>query len=168
MRRYPFAMLAWSWSCWRGLLKVLVGKGADWQINPASTQEDMASGLLSWDTSGWAKPPRNQDPMKTTAYIAAMGLMSAMMAVDAAAAKPGRPDALTRGIGENRGVPSQSVGEESITVKVGRPEAPTRGLGANLKDPSPAIANSLSLETKPGRPEYHTRGIFCPHRNKRG
>ena len=106
--------------------------------------------------------------MKTTTFIAAMGLMTALLALDATAAKPGRPDALTRGIGENRDVPSQSVGEERNIVRMGKPEALTRGLGKNHEAPRSEIANGLPLETKPGRPEYHTRGIFCSHRNKRG
>jgi hypothetical protein len=105
--------------------------------------------------------------MKTMTLVAAMGLTSALLALDAAA-KPGRPEALTRGISVNQAAPVESAAAKRIAVQIGRPEALTRGLGGNVEAPSPGIADRLSPEKKPGRPEYHTRGVYCSHRGRRG
>lgn len=105
--------------------------------------------------------------MKTMTLIAAIGLTSAMLALDAVA-KPGRPEALTRGLGVNQAEPIKPTVAKRNAVKTGRPEAPTRGLGVGEAAPTTSIAKELPPEHKPGRPEYHTRGVYCSHRGRRG
>jgi hypothetical protein len=106
--------------------------------------------------------------MKTLNLIAAIGITSAILAHEAMAAKPGRPEALTRGIGMAQTQPARAVSDIRETLRTGRPEALTRGVGGGDAIPSANIANNLTPEQKAGKPEYHTRGIYCPHRGKRG
>jgi hypothetical protein len=103
--------------------------------------------------------------MKTMTLVAAMGLTSALLSLDVAA-KPGRPDALTRGISVNLAAPVETAAAKRIAVQIGRPEALTRGLRENVETHVSGITDRLSPEQKLGRPEYHTRGIYCPHRGK--
>lgn len=102
--------------------------------------------------------------MKTMTYLAAIGLTSAALALDAFAAKPGRPDAFTRGIDVARAEPANAAVTVGKNVLMGRPEALTRGLGVGTVAPPTGIA----IGQKTGRPEYHTRGIYCQHLGRRG
>ena len=105
--------------------------------------------------------------MKSMTLIVAMGLTSTLLALDAAA-KPGRPEAPTRGISVNQAAPVETEAAKRIAVQIGRPEALTRGLGEKVEVPAAGFADRLSPEQKLGRPEFHTRGVYCSHRGKRG
>jgi hypothetical protein len=105
--------------------------------------------------------------MKPMTFIAAIGLTSALLALDAVAAQPGRPDAFTRGIDVTKVEPARAAVTALKTAAIGRPEALTRGMGVGALPPATDFATKLTPEQKPGKPEYHTRGIYCPHRGKR-
>ncbi len=78
--------------------------------------------------------------------------------------KTGRPDALTRGIGDysNAAANVETKSEQQgPKAKTGRPDEPTRGIGgvnvtANSDQKEWPTANPA---TKPGRPDKPTRGI---------
>lgn len=106
--------------------------------------------------------------MKALTLAIAMGLTTTVFSLDAGAVKPGRPEALTRGLSENHAAPVETEAAKRLAVQIGRPEALTRGLGQNMEAPNPDVANGIAAGQKPGRPEYHTRGIFCSHRGARG
>jgi hypothetical protein len=112
--------------------------------------------------------PNQEDPMKTGMLLAAIGLSTTMLALEIAAAKPGRPEALTRGISVNEAALVKTAAAERMAVQIGRPAAMTRGLGIGVTLPPTASATRFTPEQKPGKPEYHTRGIYCPHRGRRG
>ena len=106
--------------------------------------------------------------MKIATTLAAISLTSSLLALDAAAVSPGRPDAPTRGISAPQTESQTIASTERKNILIGRPEAFTRGIGVGETGPATRIADKLAPEQKPGRPEYHTRGIYCSHRGKNG
>lgn len=99
--------------------------------------------------------------MKTKSLFPVLGLILGTAAADPGGARPGRPEAYTRGIGSGASYTAADArSEEALSwARPGRPEAWTRGIGREDARTFRTRDMRACPEAMPGRPEGYTRGI---------